>query len=236
MVATIAPSPSVPSVPSVPSAPRARSGEPLARALHRLADKGRAEGVRVTLALTGHDSTYLASSASVPGLLYCVVIDPRSKSYGCDCQGWAKHRRCKHFALAIEAAGWLPEPPDDPGAGGASAPHSGIHPPRAATLAVAAGVAERAAAAMGRLAERQAATERAIADERPAYDVAGLTDTDRFDGLSPLGHWRVAARYGRAANNGLAAASCQRVADGLTADWLAEIHRRTAADRAREED
>jgi hypothetical protein len=104
-----------------PSAhPLTASGEHLAAAFARLAAKGAAEGVTVEYAHTGSIGTYTASSASAPGVRYCIVIDPRSPSYGCDCQGWERHQRCKHFALALEAAGWLPEPPEPEG--GAPAP------------------------------------------------------------------------------------------------------------------
>jgi hypothetical protein len=34
--------------------------------------------------------------------------------HGCDCEGFFKWQRCKHHALCLEAAGWLPDPPDDP--------------------------------------------------------------------------------------------------------------------------
>jgi hypothetical protein len=27
--------------------------------------------------------------------------------HGCDCEGYAQHQRCKHYCLALEAAGWL---------------------------------------------------------------------------------------------------------------------------------
>lgn len=112
--------------PSAPSVPVTASGEHLAAAFARLAAKGAAQGVTVEYAHTGSLGTYIASSASDPSVRYCVVIDPRSKSYGCDCEGWARYQRCKHFALALAAAGWLPEPPEPEG--GAPAPRISLDP------------------------------------------------------------------------------------------------------------
>ncbi|HEU0114799.1 MAG TPA: hypothetical protein VFQ80_08980, partial [Thermomicrobiales bacterium] len=120
---------------------------------------------------TGAIGTYLASSASEPGVLYCVVIDPRSKSYGCDCQGWERHRRCKHFALALEAAGWLPEPPEPEG--GAPAPQVRI--PRDPADIEAAMQRIRDNAALARLAAAAIAERRSLGlvrEETPAYDAA----------------------------------------------------------------
>jgi hypothetical protein len=29
--------------------------------------------------------------------------------HGCDCEGYFRWQRCKHYALALEVAGWLPD-------------------------------------------------------------------------------------------------------------------------------
>jgi hypothetical protein len=87
--------------------------ESLAAALHRLAAKAHAEGLvilddvnaapfacRVTSSRAGH-GPYVVNLTSGP-------------LHGCDCDGFARHGRCKHYALALDAAGWLPDPDDPP--------------------------------------------------------------------------------------------------------------------------
>src|SRR5581483_9196094 len=161
MVASVAP--------SVAVHPVTASGEHLAAAFARLAEKGAAQGVTVEYAHTGAVGTYIASSASDPSIRYCVVIDPRSRSYGCDCPGWQKHRRCKHFALALEAAGWLPEPPEPEG--GAPAPRVRIPLDPADIEAAMQRIRDNQA--LARLARAVVAERRSLGlvrEDVPAYD------------------------------------------------------------------
>lgn len=94
-----------------PAVPR----ESLASALTRLAEKAHAEGLVII------DDLRLAPVAcrvtsSRPGEAPYVVSLAPGRCHGCDCPGYEKHQRCKHYALCLEAAGWLPEvdPPEGP--------------------------------------------------------------------------------------------------------------------------
>jgi hypothetical protein len=94
-------------------APFTAGGEPLAQALHRLAAKAHAEGLVVLDDVAAAPFACRVTS-SRPGHLPYVVNLTSGPLHGCDCEGYARHQRCKHYALCLEAAGWLPEPPDDP--------------------------------------------------------------------------------------------------------------------------
>ncbi len=86
----------------------------LASALTRLTQKAHREGL---LILDDGFAPYACRVSSARGEApYLVVIAPDTSGHGRDCPGYEKHQRCKHYALCLEAAGWLPEvdPPDDP--------------------------------------------------------------------------------------------------------------------------
>jgi hypothetical protein len=99
------------SVVPVPGPGTARS-EPLALALARLAAKAHAEGCRI---LNDGFAPYACRvTSSRPGEAPYIVNLAPGRLHGCQCPGYARFQRCKHYALCLEAAGWLPEPPDDP--------------------------------------------------------------------------------------------------------------------------
>jgi hypothetical protein len=100
----VAPAPVVPFV-----APR----EPLAVALHRLAAKAHAEGLVILDDVGAAPFACRVTSSREGHAPYVVNLAP-GPLHGCQCQGYAKFQRCKHYALCLEAAGWLPELPDDP--------------------------------------------------------------------------------------------------------------------------
>lgn len=95
--------------------------ESLAAALHRLAAKAHAEGL-VILDDVGAPYACRVTSSRPGEAPYIVNLAP-GRLHGCQCPGYARFQRCKHYALALEAAGWLPDPPDDP-TPGAPAPIS----------------------------------------------------------------------------------------------------------------
>ena len=47
--------------------------------------------------------------SSRPGHFPYVVNLIPGHLHGCDCEGYFRWQRCKHYALALEAAGWLPD-------------------------------------------------------------------------------------------------------------------------------
>lgn len=85
-----------------------------AEALHRLAAQAHAKGVAL---IVDEDNRHWATSASRPGEKHVVTF------YSCDCVGFARHGRCHHYALVLEAYHSLPpiEPEPTPG-GGVAAP------------------------------------------------------------------------------------------------------------------
>jgi hypothetical protein len=114
--------------------PLTSGGEPLAVALHRLAAKAHAEGLAI---LDDLDFAPYACrvTSSQPGQEPYVVSLAPGPAHGCDCKGYFRYERCKHYALCLEAAGWLPDLPDDPPPG-APAPLAAL--PRSARRALAA--------------------------------------------------------------------------------------------------
>jgi hypothetical protein len=94
--------------------PLTPGGEPLAQALHRLAAKAHAEGLTILDDAGAAPFACRVTSSRAGHSPYVVNLVPGDPVHGCDCEGYARHQRCKHYALALEAAGWLPEPPDDP--------------------------------------------------------------------------------------------------------------------------
>ena len=75
-------------------------------AMVRLAEKARAEGVKLY-----HDpvtGSYVASSGTDASKAY--VVTPHS----CECQGWAQWGRCKHVAALHAAIGWIAKPGEGP--------------------------------------------------------------------------------------------------------------------------
>ena len=109
MVASV--SVSVDQVPvSDPVTPR---GEWLAAVLHRLAEKAHAERL-VIIDDLGLAPIACRVTSSRPGEApYLVILSP-GRFHGCDCPGFREFAYCKHYALCLEVAGWLPEPPDEP--------------------------------------------------------------------------------------------------------------------------
>jgi hypothetical protein len=142
----------VASVPVDPAiGPRTAGGESLAAALHRLAAKAHAEGLVI---LDDGFAPYACRvTSSRPGEAPYIVNIVASRFHGCSCPGYAKHQRCKHYALCLDAAGWLPEPPDDP-------------PPAAPLVALP--VADRRARAAADLAARYPSQHPARDEDREA--------------------------------------------------------------------
>jgi hypothetical protein len=82
-------------------------GEPLALALHRLAHKAHEEGLEI---LPEPWAPYASRvSSSRPGHFPYVVNLMPGHLHGCDCEGYFRWQRCKHYALALDVAGWLPD-------------------------------------------------------------------------------------------------------------------------------
>jgi hypothetical protein len=96
------------SAPVTSAGPRTHNGEPLALALERLAHKAHAEGV-VILDDLGAAPFACRVSSSRPGHSPYVVNLTPGPAHGCDCEGYFRWERCKHYALCVEAAGWLPD-------------------------------------------------------------------------------------------------------------------------------
>ena len=95
------------SAPVTSAGPWTHQGEPLALALHRLAHKAHEEGLEI-LADAG-EPVRLPRQSSRPGHFPYVVNLTPGHLHGCDCEGYFRWQRCKHYALALEAAGWLPD-------------------------------------------------------------------------------------------------------------------------------
>src|SRR5215207_8571787 len=96
------------SAPVQSAGPTTHTGEPLALALERLAHKAHEEGV-VILDDLGVAPFACRVTSSRPGHVPYVVNIAPGPLHGCDCEGYARHQRCKHDCLALEAAGWLPD-------------------------------------------------------------------------------------------------------------------------------
>jgi hypothetical protein len=91
-----------------PGARRAtHSGEPLALAPERLAHKAHEEGLEILPEPWEPFACRVTSSR--PGYFPYVVNLTPGHLHGCDCEGYFRWQRCKHYALALEAAGWLPD-------------------------------------------------------------------------------------------------------------------------------
>ncbi len=50
-----------------------------------------------------------ASAARAPVTSPTSSRSPLAPLHGCDCEGYFRWERCKHYALCVEAAGWLPD-------------------------------------------------------------------------------------------------------------------------------
>jgi len=68
--------------------------------LHRLAALAQTRGLRLT---QESETVWFCSSASQHGDPHFVT------GLSCDCRGFQEHQRCTHFALLLDALGWLPE-------------------------------------------------------------------------------------------------------------------------------
>jgi hypothetical protein len=93
--------------------PLTAGGEPLALALQRLAAKAHAEGLIVLDDVGAAPFACRVTSSREGEAPYVVNLTP-GPLHGCGCKGYERHQRCKHYALCLELAGWLPDPPDDP--------------------------------------------------------------------------------------------------------------------------
>ena len=87
--------------------PRTQNGEPLALALERLAHKAHEESLQILP--EPREPFACRVSSSRPGHFPYVVNLMPGHLHGCDCEGYFRWQRCKHYALALEAAGWLPD-------------------------------------------------------------------------------------------------------------------------------
>jgi hypothetical protein len=88
-----------------------RRAETLADALHRLNAKAHAEGIRA-LPCSRPPFGWQMTSSREGHPPYTVFLG--RVLHGCDCDGYEKWGRCKHYALALELAGWLPDFDDPP--------------------------------------------------------------------------------------------------------------------------
>ena len=95
------------SAPVTSAGPRTHNGEPLALALERLAHKAHEEGLQILP--EPWEPFACRVSSSRPGHFPYVVNLMPGHLHGCDCEGYFRWQRCKHYALALEAAGWLPD-------------------------------------------------------------------------------------------------------------------------------
>ena len=102
----------VASVSAPVSGPVTSRGEPLALTLHRLAAKGHAEGL-IVLDDLGAAPFACRVTSSRPGHAPYVVNLIPGPGHGCVCEGFATFQYCKHYALCVDAAGWLPDVPLD---------------------------------------------------------------------------------------------------------------------------
>jgi hypothetical protein len=96
------------SAPVTSAGPRTHKGEPLALALERLAHKAHEEGVIILDDLGAAPFAYRVSSSRPGHSPYVVNLTP-GPAHGCDCEGYFRWERCKHYALCVETAGWLPD-------------------------------------------------------------------------------------------------------------------------------
>jgi hypothetical protein len=94
-----------------------RRAETLADALHRLNAKAHAEGIRALPCSRPPFGWQMTSSRE--GMPPYTVLLGRAL-HGCDCDGSEKWGRCKHYALALELAGWLPDFEDAAGVAAAA--------------------------------------------------------------------------------------------------------------------
>jgi len=93
--------------------------ETIDAARRRLAEKARAEGVK--LYVDRRDQRHYAASTTRPGDLYYVTL------LSCSCRGFIAHQRCKHHAALLSAYGQIGPDPGSPGCancGGHDAPHA----------------------------------------------------------------------------------------------------------------
>jgi hypothetical protein len=67
--------------------------------LHRLAAVAHTRGLWLT---QEGESVWFCSSASQHGEPHYVT------ALSCDCRGFMEHQRCTHYALLLDALGWLP--------------------------------------------------------------------------------------------------------------------------------
>lgn len=74
--------------------------------LHRLCAKGHADGCVV---LPGRYADACRVSSSDGSKEPYIVILAAGPLHGCDCPGYEGHGRCKHYAIALEDCGWLPD-------------------------------------------------------------------------------------------------------------------------------
>jgi hypothetical protein len=95
------------SAPVTSAGPWTHTGEPLALALERLAHKAHEEGLEI-LPEPWAPFASRVSSSRAGHFPYVVNLTP-GHLHGCDCEGYFRWQRCKHYALALEAAGWLPD-------------------------------------------------------------------------------------------------------------------------------
>jgi hypothetical protein len=95
------------SAPVTSAGPRTHNGEPLSLALHRLAHKAHEEGLEILPEPWAPFASRVSSSR--PGHFPYVVNLMPGHLHGCDCEGYYRWQRCKHYALALDIAGWLPD-------------------------------------------------------------------------------------------------------------------------------
>jgi len=95
------------SAPVTSAGPWTHTGEPLALALERLAHKAHEEGLEILPEPWAPFASRVSSSR--PGHFPYVVNLMPGHLHGCDCEGYFRWQRCKHYALALEVAGWLPD-------------------------------------------------------------------------------------------------------------------------------
>lgn len=93
--------------------PVTAGGESLAAALVRLAEKAHAEDLVILDDLHLAPFACRVTSSREGEAPYVVNLTP-GPWHGCGCKGYERHQRCMHYALCLELAGWLPDPPDDP--------------------------------------------------------------------------------------------------------------------------
>ena len=96
------------------AADRAQTALNYAQTLYRLLDKGQREGIRLRA------FAHLPADCNGPERLVATVAGSRGNEYfvaaglggeeeGCTCRGYAGYGYCKHYALTLHTAGWLPD-------------------------------------------------------------------------------------------------------------------------------